>query len=154
MSVFFCDTSGLVKRFTREKGTAWILNLLKPSNGNTIFIARITSVEVVAALTKQNRIGNLTASELDKFIKRFKRSLQNRYAFVELNENLANQSMLLAEKYGLRGYDSVQLAAALKVEQRRISLGLSSIVFVCADNNLNAAALGEGLAVENPNNYP
>lgn len=149
MSVFYFDTSGLVKRFTREKGTAWVLNLLKPSNGNTIFIARITSVETVAALTRQNRIGNLTASELDKSIKRFKRSLQNRYAFVEINENLANQAMDLAEKYGLRGYDSVQLAATIKVEQRRSSLGLSSITFVCADDKLNDAAL-----IENPNNYP
>ena len=154
MDVFFLDSSGLVKRFTREKGTSQILNLLKPSNGHTIFIARITSVEVVAALTKQNRIGNLTVLELNKSIKRFKRSLQNRYAFVEISETLTNEAMILAEKYGLRGYDSVQLAAALKIQKRRLLLNLPPLTFVCADNNLNNAATAEGLSVENPNNYP
>lgn len=154
MSVYFFDSSSLVKRFTKEKGTAWVLSQIKPSNAHTIFIVRITSVEVVAALTKQNRIGNLTADELNKSVKRFKRSLHSRYAFIELSESLTNEAMILAERYGLRGYDSVQLAAAVKIEQRRKLLNLLPITFVCADNNLNAAAQSEGLAVENPNNYP
>ena len=137
-----------------RKELAWVLSLLKPSNENTIFIVRITAAEVVAALTRQNQTGNLTASELDKSIRRFKRSLQNRYAFVEISENLVNQAMILAENFGLRGYDSVQLAAALKIHQRRLALGLSSLTFVCADDKLNDAAKAEALAVENPNNYP
>lgn len=154
MAAYFFDSSGLVKRFTREKGTAWILDLLKPSNRNSIFIARITPVEVIAALAKQNRIGNLALPELDKAIRRFKRSLQSRYAFVEISENLTNEAIDLAKIYGLRGYDAVQLASALKIYRRRNQMNLSPLTFVCADNSLNSAATAEGLTVENPNNYP
>lgn len=61
--------------------------------------------------------------------------------------------MKLAEAYQLRGYDSIQLAAALALHETRLSLSLSPITFVCADNRLNIAAATEGLIVENPNNY-
>jgi predicted nucleic acid-binding protein len=96
----------------------------------------------------------MTASELDKSIKRFARSLQSRFAFVEISESLVRAAMSLAKKYGLRGYDSVQLAAALQVHQRRAVLNLSPLIFVSADNGLNVAAVSENLTVENPNNYP
>lgn len=61
--------------------------------------------------------------------------------------------MTLAEKHGLRGYDSVQLAAAVELQIVRNSLSLSGITFVCADDHLNVAAVAEGLLVENPNNH-
>lgn len=154
MSVYFLDSSGLIKRFTRESGTAWILNLFKPSNGNIIFISRITQVEAVAGLTKQNRIGSLSSANLSKSIKRLKRSLDNRYAFVEVSEKVAERAMNLAKNHGLRGYDAVQLSTAIQIEQKRKSASLSSIIFVSADNDLNNAAIAEGLQVENPNNYP
>lgn len=154
MDAYYFDSSGLVKRFTREKGTAWVLNLFKPSNRHTIYIARITPVEVIAALTRQNRIGTISVSELDKSTGRFVRSLQSRFAFVEISDNLVRAAMTLAKDYSLRGYDAVQLAAALQIHRRRKSLNLSPLIFVSADNNLNAAASAESLAVENPNNYP
>lgn len=152
MSAYFFDSSGLIKRFAREKGTAWVLSLLKPSSGSVVFIARITSVEVAAGLAKQNRLGNISATQLDKAIRRFRRSLQNRFAFVEIRESLANEAMELAIKHGLRGYDAVQLAAVLQVHRKRNTFNLSPITFVSADDNLNAAAAAEGLRVENPNN--
>lgn len=91
------------------------MNIFKPSNQNILFIVRITSVEVVAGLTRQVRMGNLTQSKLDKSVKRFKRSLQNRFAFVEVNEKITDEEMNLVMNHKLRGYDAVQLAAALKV---------------------------------------
>jgi uncharacterized protein len=54
----------------------------------------------------------------------------------------------------LRGYDAVQLAAALTTNDERISRGLLPLIFVSADTELNDAAQAEGLAIENPNNYP
>jgi uncharacterized protein len=154
MSVYFLDTSGLIKRFTRETGSSWILALFKPSNNNILFISRITPVEAIAGLAKQNRMGNLSSADLSKSVKRFKRSLESRYAFVEISETVAGRAMDLAEKYGLRGYDAVQLSSATQIEKKRKSLSLSSLVFVSADNILNNAAAAEGLQIENPNHYP
>ena len=62
--------------------------------------------------------------------------------------------MNLADKYELRGYDAVQLAAAVEIEKRIKLIGNSPLIFVSADNELNNAEIAEGLAVENPNNYP
>jgi hypothetical protein len=62
--------------------------------------------------------------------------------------------MALAQTHGLRGYDAVQLAAALEVNALCVASGLPTLTFVCADVELNAVATSEGLLVENPNNYP
>jgi hypothetical protein len=62
--------------------------------------------------------------------------------------------MVLAERHGLRGYDSVHLAAALTLHERRQANGLAPLTFVSADNAQRTAAASEGLAVENPNDHP
>lgn len=154
MAAHFFDSNALVKRFARETGTNWIFKLLKPSTSNIIYIARITGVEVVAAITRRTRAGSLTINNSNKALARFERSLLHWYAFVEIREPRISQARLLARKYGLRGYDAVQLAAALDVHNRRQVLGLSALTLVSADNELNNAALAENLLVENPNNYP
>lgn len=154
MSAYFFDSSALVKRFARETGTAWVFKLLRPSAANTIYIARVTSVEVAAALVRRARGGSLTPADLAKAILRFERSLRDRYAFVEVREALAASARLLTQKHYLRGYDAVQLAAALNVHNRRQNLGLSPLTLVSADNELNSAAQAEGLLVDNPNNHP
>ncbi|MGI8787568.1 MAG: type II toxin-antitoxin system VapC family toxin [Pyrinomonadaceae bacterium] len=154
MNAFYLDSSSIVKRFSREAGTVWVLKLFRPSNANLIYTARITSVEVVSGLMRKSRAGNLSSIELDKAVSRFERSLRGRYVFIDVNEPLLTRARNLIKNYKLRGYDAVQFAAALQIRQRRIFLNLSPIIFVSADNDLNAAATAEGLAVENPNNYP
>jgi predicted nucleic acid-binding protein len=62
--------------------------------------------------------------------------------------------MILAQTHGLRGYDAVQLAAALRVNSRRLSRRTSGAILVSADLELLAAATAEGLAVEDPNTHP
>ena len=62
--------------------------------------------------------------------------------------------MDLAQGQGLRGYDAVQLAAALDVNAERNRYGLPALTLVSADTDLNHAAAAEGLVVENPNDYP
>lgn len=58
------------------------------------------------------------------------------------------------KNYRLRGYDAVQLATALDVNATLVAGGLASLTFVAADNDLIAAARGEGLHTENPNLHP
>jgi len=59
-----------------------------------------------------------------------------------------------AGKYELRGYDAVQLAAANEVEIEFRNIGAPSLIFVSADNDLNAAAQAEGFLIDNPNHRP
>ena len=62
--------------------------------------------------------------------------------------------MAMAEKHRLRGYDAVQLAAALELNSIRLAMGGQTLVFVSADVNLNNSASAEGLTVDNPNLHP
>lgn len=49
--VYFADTSALSKRYVMETGTIWLQTLLNPAAGCSIYIARITTVELIAAIT-------------------------------------------------------------------------------------------------------
>jgi hypothetical protein len=48
----------------------------------------------------------------------------------------------------------LQLAAALKSNEERVSNGLSPLTVVSADTELNDAAIAEGLNVEIPTRHP
>ena len=154
MAIYFLDSSGLVKRYIREKGSRWILDLVRPSANNSIYVARIAGVEVVSALARRRKGNLLSSADTAKAISRFEKHFTRRYEKVNITPDLITSAMKLADKYSLRGYDTVQLAAALEVEAEIKAVGASGLIFVSADNELNTAAQAEGLQVENPNNYP
>ena len=60
MAAYVFDSSAVVKRYMRETGTAWVLSLTEPGAGHAIYVAGITGVEVVSALTRQTRSGALS----------------------------------------------------------------------------------------------
>jgi predicted nucleic acid-binding protein len=151
---FFFDTSALVKRFSQETGTAWVIDLIRPASGHIIYLATIASVEVVSAITRRTRGGHITTAAAKKALTRFHRSFLRRYVVVEINPPLISRATTLAETYALRGYDAVQLAAALTIHHERVAAGLPALTLISADNDLNAAATAEGLTVDDPNNHP
>lgn len=153
MSVYYFDSSAAVKRYVAEKGTAWIVSLFKPSANNIIYIAQITGVEVVSAISRRQHGGSLTAQSANKSISRFKRDFQTKLRVLRLTDAVTNEAMRLAETHGLRGYDAVQLATAVELSNRLTANNLPPVTFISADNKLNQSALNEGLAVDNPNNH-
>ena len=153
MAVYFLDSSALVKRYISEVGSKWILELFDSTQDNEVFIAAITAVEIIAAITRRTRGGSISDADATLAWNQFKSDLQTDYQIVEITEEVINSGMLLAEKRGLRGYDAVQLAAGCAVNSLCIASGLSPVIFVSADNELNLAAAQEGLSVENPNSY-
>jgi predicted nucleic acid-binding protein len=62
----------------------------------------------------------------------------------------ADQAIEVAERHRLRAYDCLQLATALLLQEQRVPFELSPLVLVSSDAELNAAAEGEGLNVEDP----
>jgi predicted nucleic acid-binding protein len=153
MAIYFIDSSGLVKRYVSETGSAWVLGLFDPALNNEVFIAAITSVEIIAAITRRSRSGSISITDATVTRNQFKSDLQKDYQIVEITESIINSGMALSESYGLRGYDSIQLAAGRAVNSLCIANGLPSITFVSADNELNAAVVSEGLMIENPNSH-
>src|SRR6188474_830797 len=114
MATFFFDSSALVKRFAREQGATFVLSLLRPSAKNRLYSARITEVEVCAALVRRQKGNSITASHATKGLRRLRADLRRRFTQVAITEDVIVEASRLAEKHGLRGYDAVQLNAALK----------------------------------------
>ncbi len=154
MAAYFFDTSGLVKRHVREIGTAWVQSLTQPKAAHTLFVARITSVEVYAAITRRQRGGSLSPAQAGAILGHFRRHLAQRYNVVELNPPLLAEAMLLARKHGLRAYDAVQLAAMQEIDRLYRVAGLGPVTLISGDQELNAAAIAEGFLVEDPNMHP
>jgi uncharacterized protein len=154
MATFFFDTSALVKRHVNEPGSAWVRSLTKAKAAHTLFIARITAVEVFAAITRRQRGGSLSAAQAGAILGHFRRHLTQRYTIVEVTSPLVADAMLLARRHGLRAYDAVQLAATLEANRIYQSAGLGPVMLVSADQELNAASTAEGLTVDDPNTHP
>lgn len=154
MAGFFCDSSAIVKRYVNETGSNFVDGLADASSGNIILTARITRVEVAAAIARRLKNKSVTASDAQNALAAFQHDLTNNYFTVEITPMLLSRATSLATKHALRGYDAVQLAAALEANDERIANGLSPLMLISADTELNAAAQTEGLAVDNPNNHP
>ncbi|MDX2217330.1 MAG: type II toxin-antitoxin system VapC family toxin [Oculatellaceae cyanobacterium bins.114] len=154
MAIYFLDSSALVKRYINETGSAWVLGLFTPTLSNEFFDAAITGVEIVAAITRRARNSSITAADAALVCNQLRSDLQTDYQVIEITEGIINSAMALAETQGLRGYDAVQLAAGFAINQLCMANGLSPIIFVSADEELNLAAVNEGLLIENPNHYP
>jgi uncharacterized protein len=152
VAAYFFDSSAIFKRYITESGTGWVSGITDPASGHSIYLAAITGVEVVSAFVRQ--VPPLLQPDLAKVIGDFKHDFHNQYQRVAINDSLIARAMTLAEIYGLRGYDAVQLAAGVELNRLRRTAGLSPLTLVSADRQLNSAATSEGLLVEDPTAYP
>src|SRR4051794_20600840 len=98
MAVYFVDSSGIVKRYASETGSAWIISTTDPAAGNEIFIVRTTAVEVVSVLARRVRGGSIDPADGIAAIAEFKTDLQNEYQVIEITPELVDHAMALAEK--------------------------------------------------------
>jgi uncharacterized protein len=154
MAHYYLDSSALVKRYVAERGTSWISHVCDAASGHTLYTVRISGAELIAALFRRSRAGSLSVLDAQAEAAQFKADVPYDYEIVEVTEALVNAAMILAERHGLRGYDAVQLAAALELQTTLTASGLPTLTLVSADAELNAAAVAEGLMVEDPNLYP
>lgn len=154
MTVYFLDSSALVKRYIPELGTLWIRQLSDPNNQNNLFIARITWVEVLSALARREREGFLSSSNVTQIIRIFATHLAQQHGVLEVDRTLTDLAGDLVIQYPLRAYDAVQLAAALRLKTTLNQAQLPDPMFLTADHRLMTIAQSAGLPCDNPNQHP
>jgi predicted nucleic acid-binding protein len=154
LAVYFFDTSAIVKRYASEIGSAWVQSVTDPASGSIIYLARITVVEVVSAITRRLGEGSLSAPDATLATTTFRHDFVHHYRIIEMTPELTNRAVSVVQVYALRAYDAVQLATALEINEERIASGAPPIVLISADVALNAAAVAEGLAMDDPNAHP
>ena len=158
MAIYFFDSSALVKRYALEDGRKWVQAITDPVAANPIYIARIAGAETLAAFMKKVRETKILAADAAKFISDFRLDFAHQYQIIEITDPVVARAMTLIEAHKVRGYDGVQLAVALELNDLILSTGMSvigvpALTLVSADDELNQAAASEGLMVDDPRDH-
>ena len=130
----YLDTSSLVKLYVTEAGSDVVRQLV--GDANVVATSVVAYAETRAALARLRREGVLTASKVTSA----KRELEEEwptYLTLEATDSLCRAAGELAEKYNLRGFDSIQLASFAEVARRA---GTDDTRFSSFDGRLNQAA--------------
>ncbi len=154
MALYFFDSSALVKRHVNELGSRWVRSLTHVKADHTIYLSRITAVEIVSAITRRQRGRSLSVAQGAAILGHFRRHLAQRYNILELTPPLLVDAMTMARKHGLRAYDAVQLTAMIEASRFHHAAGSGLVTMISADHELNNAAIAEGLTVDDPNLHP
>jgi predicted nucleic acid-binding protein len=131
--ILFCDTSALMKAYAKEEHSEQVRNLLQEAA--SCFVSLITWAEMCAAFGLKERTQKITGKEVSAGLQRLKKEWGS-FGQIAVDEDLMIEAGELALRFGLRAYDSVQLASAQRVHRQ---LG-RKLVFCCFDKQLNAAA--------------
>lgn len=154
MPAYYADSSVLVKRHLAEAGTHWFQALVAPPASTTIITAHISVVEVVSALQRRVRDGLLRPTDALALRTDFLGLCQVEYTLIGCTDAIIDQSWQLLERHPLRAYDAIQLASALAANTALGAAGLDPATFLCSDQRLRQAATAEGLATDDPSQYP
>lgn len=99
MTVYVCDSSALVKCYVQEQDSAWMRTLLDPTAGHHLYLASITGVEVIAAVTRRLRRGDIAATDSAAAVAQFRYDFAQRYRLIDLTPPLVARAMTLAETH-------------------------------------------------------
>lgn len=146
MSVYYLDTSALVKLYVREPGSEQMLRLANASGGNTLAVLGLSRVEFRSAVRRRQRAGDVTEDIAGQLIARMEGHLRSIYLVQPLTELVVEEATALVDRHALRAYDAVQLAGYVLL---RASLG-ERATFVCSGRQLVKAAEDEGMPVLDP----
>jgi uncharacterized protein len=130
----YLDTSSLVKLYVAEKGSDVVRQLAKKAT--VVSTSLMAYAEMRAALARLRREHQLTAAQFASAKREFERQWPA-YLSVEVTDPLCREAGELAERYRLRGYDSVHLASYAEVARQA---GAGETRFSSFDEKLNRAS--------------
>jgi predicted nucleic acid-binding protein len=131
--LLFCDTSALIKLLISEPGS----DQMKQASlaADAVAVCRVTWAEAMAGLARRQREQPEDAEQLEQARQQLILSWQH-CTIVEMSQRLVETAGRFADGFALRGYDSVQLAAA---HELRLSSD-QPVTFACFDRRLRQAA--------------
>lgn len=139
--ILYLDTSSLVKLYITEAHTSSVRGWVEEAE--IVATCRVAYPEMISALTRRLKTGDLAKQDHALLIKAFSKEWQN-FAVIDFNEIDAGR---LAAAYGLRGFDAVHLSAARLLKS---AASIPSVAFSSFDAQLNTAAVAEKLNVLQP----
>lgn len=139
---FFIDTSALIKLYHEENGTGRLTRLIV-SDDPIIVISDLTIIEMVSALAKKVRTGEISEHIFNEAVSNFENDVSN-FEVTDINETIKRRASSLLKtvgmRRGLKSLDSLQLASALAAAE-------PPDLFIAADSILGEIAELQGLNV-------
>lgn len=144
MENLFFDTSALVKRYYEESGTETVDSLVE-SEDRKVVLTTIAVIETVSAFRRKYNRNDIPEAVLDQLLSSFFDEALADFLIVPTEEIRFEHSLDLILEDDLRTLDSLQLSAALAVDEQ-----VADFAFVCADRELVSVAESKGLETINP----
>lgn len=141
--MIYFDSSALVKRYLKEKGTDVVLSLT--TQEEFVVTSKLAYPELLSAFMRKRRAGELGEEPLQSVLDRLDADWAELF-IIEMHVELLPIVKSLIGKYPLKGADSIHLASALWLE----SMTRTEVTFVASGLNLLNAAAVENLKILNP----
>lgn len=141
--IAFADASALVKLYADERDHLLVRSL------ESLVVAELSRVEVVAALWRKARVGAIDAEAAALLVRGFVADYEGtpaeapRFQVVLTAGSIVRRAARLCGSHPLRAYDAVQLASALTAAET----GGEAVSMVAFDHQLRTAAVREGLTL-------
>ena len=140
----YLDTSSAIKLYVLEAGSDMVRGLVGAAA--VVATSAITYAETRAALARLRRDGALTVPKYASAKREFEREWPS-FMALDATGALCRTAGELAERYRLRGFDSVHLATFAEVARRA---GPRETRFSSFDDRLNQAAQSLARRLERP----
>lgn len=158
MTVYFLDSSAVVRLYAIEPGDLWVRGLVRNADSASptadVVVCDLAYPEAVAALHRMVRGADairrgLSAAAVRLILPRMRDELTpgSRFLVMPASDCMASAAEIASRRV-IQGADSVHVAAALQV--RRFLLAEDRFVFVSDDVAQCRAAESEGLEVLRP----
>ena len=153
MTVYYCDSSILIKRHIDETGSHWFRQLVEQPDV-ALFTAQISIVEMGSAFNRRLREKFISAEEYRDVMAQAQFLFSASYNVLQLSDQVVQLACAVLERHPLRAFDAIHLATSLTVNERLLSLNAPALTFLSADHRLLVAAAAEGLATFDPATAP
>lgn len=147
MSLFYIDTSALVKQYNNEDGSDFIHDLYDYhiQKRERLVTSHLTSVEFAYAILRKHKKGLLSRSDAFGVIYTFHNDNKSLIHYIPFSDSIIFRSTMMLSHHDLRSSDSIQLSAA--IESRNID---NDVYFVADDERLCKSAKDEGFTILRP----
>lgn len=148
MTIFYLDTSVVIKRYRTEEGTAFVDHLFDQvfyEKEHKLVTSTLTLLEVTAALRRIQKGGLLSTKDFQRAISIFSKETDN-ISLRPLGEEILTKAIHVVMDHALRTADAIHLATAIEV-QDIMSPFDESIILLTNDKEMFRAAKMEGIKV-------
>lgn len=139
--ILYLESSALLKLYVAEPDAERVQNSVR--SAAAICTHLISYAEIRSAFSKALRLNRINAESLKRHQRELDADWEN-FTVLQVDDRLIRRAGELIDRYSLRAYDSVHLAAAESLTGGRDA---SRLTFLSFDSDLNRAATDLGMTV-------